>query len=478
MKKKLVLWGANESDEKVLIAVELLESDDAVKVYSFNQDIATEQFYKDLMDKWRNDEEMSFPDGAITYNRPLSLTESILPDELKVDRTDLINRAKTEWQFVVLSSKLYSMYKSELEDLSEKVKGLSDFENSVWEELKGFWSKVQTQSRDRNLFREHANQLRDETNKLFESLKEMRKKLDQEFKSKSTESREHFMETLKDIQEKVDKGLGLSPLFQELKDIQKKFKDAPFTREDRRKVWDKLDNAFKTIKEKRFGSRDGDGSGSALQRVEKRYQGLMSAIKKMENSIKRDKSDIEYQDRIIGQTDGQLEQQIRQAKIKMINERIQSKELKLKDMIETKSKLDAKIESLKKKHEKEKEQEKIKEMKEQVKERIAKDIQEKSKELESDEKVQKAAATIQEIKEPLKPEKPKEPVKPAEPIEPAQAKEETEKEENEESLLGAIGTALGESLEDIVDTVKAVAEVVGDKIEDKIEEVTNSDEEE
>ena len=477
MKKKLVLWGANESDEKVLIAIELLESDDAVKVYSFNQEIATEQFYKDLMDKWRNGEEMAFPEGSIIYDRPLSLTESILPDELKVDRTDLINRAKTEWQFVVLSSKLYSMYKSELEDLSEKVKGLSNFESSVWEELKGFWSKVQTQSRDRNLFREHANQLREETNGLFDSLKEMRKKLDQEFKSKSAESREQFMDTLKNIQEKVDKGLGLSPIFQELKDIQNKFKDAPFTREDRRKVWDKLDGAFKTVKEKRFGSRDGDGSGSALQRIEKRYQGLLSAIQKMENSIKRDKSDIEYQDRIITQTDGQLEQQIRQAKIKMINERIQSKELKLIDMVETKTKLDSKIESLKKKQEKEKEQERIKEMKEQVKDRIAKDIQEKSKKLESDEKVQKAAASIQETKqtEVVEEQKATEPTVTEEEV---VSTEEENSEEGNDSLLGAIGTAIGESLEDVVDTVKAVAEVVGDKIEEKIEEITNSDEEE
>ena len=465
MKKKLVLWGANETDEKVLIAIELLESEDAVKVYSFNQTIATEQFYKDLMDKWRNGEEMPFPEGVLTYDRPLSLTESILPDELKVDRTDLINRAKTEWQFVVLSSKLYSMYKSELEDLTEKVKGLSDFESGVWEELKGFWSKVQTQARDRNLFREHANQLRDETNQLFDSLKGMRKKLDQEFKTKSSETREQFLQNLKEIQDKIDKGLGLSPLFQELKDVQAKFKDAAFTREDRRKVWDKLDAAFKNVKEKRFGSRDGDGSSSALQRVEKRYQGLLSAIQKMENSIKRDKSDIEYQDRIITQTDGQLEQQIRQAKIKMINERIQSKEIKLKDMLDTKSKLEAKIESLKQKQAKAKEKEKIQEVQEQVKERIAKDIEEKSKALESDEKIQKAAASIQE-EEQIKTES------------DAPIEEEKPAETEDDSLLGAIGTALGESLEDVVDTVKAVADVVGEKIEEKIEEIKHSGEEE
>jgi len=456
MKKKLVLWGIDEKDEKVLIAIELLEKEDSVKVYSFDVNIATEQFYKDLMDKWRNGETVEFPDSTKTFDRPLSLTESILPDELKVDRTDLVNRAKTEWQFVVLSTKLYSMYKSELEDLSEKVKGVSNFESGVWEELKGFWSKVQQQARDRNLFREHANQLREETNTLFDSLKEKRKKLDQEFKSKSADTKTQFMDMLSEVQEKIDKGLGLSPIFQELKDIQSKFKDASFTRDDRKKVWDKLDAAFKTVKEKRFGTKEGSNAGGALGRVEKRLKGLEAAIGKMESSIQRDKSDIEYQDRIITQTDGQLEQQIRQAKIKMINERISSKELKLKDMLETKSKLEQKISSLEKKQEQAKEKEKIAEVKEQVKQRIADDMEKKAKELESDETVQKAAAAIQEEDEQ---EAPKENI-----------------DENADSLLGAIGTALGESLEDVVDTVKAVADVVGDKIEEKIDEFKGEEE--
>ena len=39
MKKKLVLWGIDEKDEKVLIAIELLEKEDSVKVYSFDVNI-------------------------------------------------------------------------------------------------------------------------------------------------------------------------------------------------------------------------------------------------------------------------------------------------------------------------------------------------------------------------------------------------------------------------------------------------------
>jgi len=101
------------------------------------------------MERWRSGSEIVFPEGHTTLERPLSITEDILPEEIKVDRTDLIIRAKTEWQFVILSSKLFSMYKSELEDITDKVKSLSGFESGVWEELKGFWTKVQQQSREK-----------------------------------------------------------------------------------------------------------------------------------------------------------------------------------------------------------------------------------------------------------------------------------------------------------------------------------------
>ena len=96
--------------------------------------------------------------------------------------------------------------------------------------------------------------------------------------------------------------------------------------------------AFKLIKEKRFGP-EFDKESSPVARLDRRYNGLIAAIGKMERSINRDKDELAFQNRKIATTDGQLEAQIRQAKIKMIEGYISSKEQKLGEMMKTKQML-------------------------------------------------------------------------------------------------------------------------------------------
>ena len=134
MKRKIVLWGTNDKEEKILVALHLLDKEGKVNLYTFNENIATEDFYNSMLNQWREGVEVPFPEGYTLTERPLTVSDSILPDDIKVDRTDIITRAQTEWHFVVLSSKLYEMYKSELEDLSETIESLKQYDNKVWNE--------------------------------------------------------------------------------------------------------------------------------------------------------------------------------------------------------------------------------------------------------------------------------------------------------------------------------------------------------
>lgn len=399
MKKRIVLWGENTQNEKQLIAIALREDDNMVEVYTFPLEVATEEFARLMMNEWRNEREVAFPEKFDKTEKALSLSESLLPEGITASREDLVSRAQTEWNFIVMSSKMRDAFQSELEDLKSRIDRLDRFDDGLWEEMKTYWDKVQNQIREKNLFAEHASTLRDATDKAFDRMKVLRRKMDEKFREESEELKAQFMEELNAVEEKVEKGLGLKPLFEELKKIQRHFNKANLTREDRSDIWPKLDGLFKKVKEKRFGDK-AHGKTSSVSRLESRYKGLEKAINKMENSIRHDKKNLEFEEKRIKNTDGQLEQQIRKAKLKMIQERINSKENKLEDMYNTRKMLEERMKKEEQKeHQRALEEEKKKAQKEaqaKIKEQIAQ--QQKSVSKEDEEKLRKAAAKVTKTK--------------------------------------------------------------------------------
>ena len=427
MKNRIVFWGKNENSEKLLLALELLAEEGKVNVISFPEALVSEEFNQTLTKDWRDGKTVDFPEGFTSTLVELTVTGSILPAGITAEKMDLVTRAQAEWNFSILSSRLFRSYQSELNEFKDKVERALNFDKNMWDELKSFWDRVQEQARDQSLFREHSEHLRQETNELFGKLKDLRGKLDEEFDRTSKTLYEDIVAKLGDIENKVREGIRLQPLFDELKDIQKKIREVKLNRDHRNKIWDKLDATFKVLKEKRFGPETADDN-NPLVRIQKRYEGLMAAIDKMESSVGRDIEELNFQNGKVNTSFGQLEAQIRQAKVAMIEERVRSKKEKLTEMYATKTELDRKMEQLQEK-EKRKADEMLKEdAKKAAQEKIANEI---------------AAANA--AREKVKGEK--------------------------ESLFDAATSILGDSITDMVDTVKAVAEVVEDRIEDKIDEI-------
>jgi gas vesicle protein len=443
------MWGSNEKDQKVLIAIALRAEDNVVDIFTFPFESTTEEFYNLMLNEWRESHDVPFPEGFTHISRPLTAADSLLPAELKVDRTDIIQRAQTEWHFVVLSNKLYQAFLNELKDIRDKLKGADNYKSQLWEEMKETWEKIQKNIFDKTLMREHGHQLREMTNDIFTQLKEMRKNLDSEADRVSREVADKFNAKLDEVEEKIKGGLGLQPIFNELKRLQAEFKDAELSRGDRARIWKRIDNTFKSVKEKKFGDK-GTRDSSALDRLNRRYEGLLAAIDKMEKSIRRDDKDKHFQDDRIEHAEGQLEAQIRMAKLKMIDERVNSKNEKLAEMLKTKAELEDRIAREKKFLEEQKKQQtlkdELKEAKESVKQKIADTIHAQADQVDAD-ALNKAAEAIAEEKSRKSKGKPK------------------------ESLLNAIGDTLGDSLTDLGDSIGAVASVIGDKLEETFKEL-------
>jgi hypothetical protein len=458
MKNKLVLWGTDAANAKVLIALELRPEANKVDIFTFPVAIATEEFTKLMMDEWRNNgAEVVFPEGHGHVERELMAADSILPETIKVERGDLIQRAQTEWHFTVLSSKLNQAYRSELEDLQDRIEKMTSYSNGTWEEVKGFWDKVQGQVRDRNLFREHADLLRDGINDLFNKLKDLRTSLNKEFETRSQEHHDNFMTAFNQVEVKAkDHSIRVNILFDELKELQKQSRDLNMTRDHRNAVWNRVDALFKSIKESRFGAQPADQGNSATDRVQSRLNGLNAAIDKMQTSVDRDQEELDFQNKKIAVSEGQLEAQIRQAKLRMVQERLVSKQEKLNEMIATRAEVEKSLEG--------------------IKERDAKRAEKAAAQAAVAEAVVVApvAAVVVEAAPVVEAEAVPEAVVEAAPV-AAEPIVEAATEVAPAELTFA--EKLQDAVEDTVDTFKAVAEVLGQKVEDFVENATKSEDE-
>ncbi len=435
MRNKAVIWGTNAQHEKVLMALELKEEENKVLIYVIPEPQATDELITKLNETWRDNKgEVEFPEGHTVITRELSISDSILPDDLKADRPDQVTRAQTEWQFIVLSSKLHKVYQQELEGLKEKVTALTDYDNGLWQNLRGFWDKVQEQSRERNLFRSHADELRDTVNQLFEDMKGIRKKADAQYSDASSKIFAEINEKMADIEAKIEKGSNkMHIIFEELKALQAKYRSARLTNEHRGKAFDRIDAAFKAAKEKRFGAEANEGS--LVERHNHRLKGLLEAMDRMKDSARRDEQELDFQRKKVQATEGQLEAQIRQAKIKMVEERLTSKLERIADMEKTKADVERQIASVSEREDKRK---RMDAAKSQAKSEIAAIT---TKTGGGSRQASAAKAETSELNVPAT-----------------------------QSVLDALTNVLGETLEDVVDTVKAVASVVADKAEEALQQ--------
>lgn len=351
MKTKLVLWGqkgSEENAEKVLIAVELNANANCVDSWIFSGESASDELSDQLMNNWRKGEAIAFPEGHEQIRTELSASGSILPEGYSAsDKEDLLKRTQTEWLFIVLSTKLFQTYASELDALQDKVEKMTKYSKEMWEELKSFQNKIQTQVQEQNLFREHTSILRDRMNELFGSLKKLREIEDNAFETAANEVYQKMSKLLNQIDEAVANNSGdWGKWFDKLKGLQSELKTAKLTREGRNEIWARIDKAFKEVKDRRFGGSNTQNanSGNVETRLQRRIEGLRDAIQKMDNSVNRDQKDYDFLYKKLNNSNAtQLEAQLSEVRAKMILERLDSKKAKLADMNKTLSDLETRL---------------------------------------------------------------------------------------------------------------------------------------
>ncbi len=349
MRTKIVLWaekGQEEQREKILLALELQPELNKVKTWLFEGEAANEDLADQLITMWRKDEAVAFPENVNYSEAELSASGSILPEGVECsDKEDLIKRTHTEWLFAVLSTKLFKTYAGELSEIRDRIEAMTKYKKAAWDELKDFQQKMNTQVQEGNLFREHTYSLREDINLLFGQLKGLRETEERLFEAAAQEIFDKIAGPLVEIEEALLNNTGQwVKCFDRLKELQKEVKTAKLTRSGRNELWDRIDKAFKEVKDRRFGHKAIHHEGPADNRLQRRIDGLKAAIQKMEASVVKDEKELNFQENRInsGQVT-QLETQLREVKSKMVKERLESKREKLVDMVRTLEELNSRL---------------------------------------------------------------------------------------------------------------------------------------
>lgn len=356
MKTKLVLWGqkgSEEAPEKVLLALALNAEQNKVESWIFEEEAATEEFFEQLMENWRKNEDVPFPENHTHTEFELSAGGDLLPEGIvSTEKDDLIKRTQTSWLFIVLSTKLFKTYESELEEIRDRIDGLGKYDKAIWEELKEFQNKMHAQFKEGNIFREHTNRLRERLDELFGFLKSLREVEDRAYESMTKAAYEKIVAVLITIEDAVANSLGeWGKWFDKLKELQQELKNVRLTRDGRNELWERIDKAFKEVKDRKFGGKSANTNtentttgGSHETRLQRRMDGLRLAIKKMQDSVNRDEKELSFQDKKINSgSASQLETQLREVKSKMLRERLDSKKEKLDDMEKTLTELEERL---------------------------------------------------------------------------------------------------------------------------------------
>ncbi len=355
MNTKIVLRatkGSDENIEKALLTLELNPETNKVTRITIEGDAVTDEFYVSL-DDWKTADSFEFPASAVSEVFDLNATDSLVPEVYTLSDKDkeFVQRLQTEWIFIVLSTKLFKTYQNELSELHEKVQQLDKYSKEMWNDMKAFWSKVQAQINEKNLFKEHIHSLKNTVNELFERLKDLRSSEDAAFEAVSAEKEKTILSKLEPLEAKIKEGnFNFGTVFSSLKKVQSEFSKAKLTRATRSAIWKRIDEAFKAIKNNRSDSDVRD----AENRLSRRIDGLKDAIRKMQNSINRDNKELKIQeDKLDGRHLGQIESQLREVKAKIIRERVASKASKLEDMHKTLADLEKKLAKMVSRREKE-----------------------------------------------------------------------------------------------------------------------------
>lgn len=323
MRDKIVFWATDKHNAEVLAIVQLRAADNKIDIWTVPKLAVSKALEEKIAQNWELIEVADLPENTAHLERSLDQV-SLLPDDLRTTNTDLVNRAEREWYVKVLSLKLEAQLENEIAQLDQQVQQLVQYDPELWTVTQSYWDKINKYYQERDLSRESAAKLRDRINACFNHLKALRKAEAEQTDQAGRQKADEFIAKIEAIYQQISPTANLTQLFNQLKNLQNNTQQQQLPQKVLRKVHHTFNRAFEAIRAER--------NNSQYQQITARINGLENALQRLNKSLKFDEEDLAYHQNRQNDANGQLEMQLRQAKIRLIEGNVQEKRAKIADM--------------------------------------------------------------------------------------------------------------------------------------------------
>jgi hypothetical protein len=348
MQQRIVMWGEIGTDNKALVTIQLLENDAKIIINAFPKDTVTKELQDKIFVEWKNGGEIEFPETTFQWTIDAN-QDNILPENVKVERPELITQIQHKWSRKIMSAKVMQLLTDETEHILQSIDSIQNYDQKLWDKAKQQWDKIADYQKKGEITWEQTTLLKEKINLVFDALKAVKRITSEHDVEQSRILSKNFEATIEQLQNKLIYPDEWKHIFEELKKIQEELKEAPIRWNSKKNLYDKINSIYDDLKKYR--------ATENINKSKSRIKQLNQILSGIYESINREKDNYEMQvEKMQHYTRGRVQLDEIKNRFSYILDRIKEKENKaenIKKTIAEVEKLLAKEEYRKEKNQKE-----------------------------------------------------------------------------------------------------------------------------
>mgnify|MGYP000697501883 CR=1 FL=1 len=351
MNTRLVLNGEIGTDRVALIAINLDEATAKIHIYAFPKEEVTKEIQDKLFIEWKNGGEYEFPSFTIHWEMDAN-SDTILPENVKVDRPEIVLQSQHKWSKKLMSSKINQLLEDETKLLEEKASTVAEYDQTLWDKTKAQWEKITSYQKKSEITWEQTTALKEKINSVFDALKAVKRINSENDDQANAALVKNITKRINDLQSKLIYSDQWKFIFDELKKIQHELKDAAIKWNHKRNLYNRVNSIYDDLKKYR--------ATEIITKSQTRITQLKQILNGLKDSIERDNDNYKMQvEKMQHYTRGKISEEEIKTRFNYIIERIDEKKKKAEGIKQTIDQIKNEI-AKEKQQQQEREQEKMK----------------------------------------------------------------------------------------------------------------------